>query len=272
MSRGFRTAVFIGIAALLALGASVACSDSGNEEDEQAIEDSLRGLVERYNAKDVDGFYASFTDKGLTEFIESLGGEPVEDLATAKTESAAGIGEDPIAFRSVDASVDGDEATAEFLVDSGGTIEGDDLALIKDADTWKIDSFAGYAVSPDVPDGYETIDLTMNEFSFDLGSDGVSAGKVAFALENEGDQPHEALLFKVAPGVKLEEALQAEGEPEGIEFQAFSSAEPGDSYNMVLLDDLAAGHYAFVCFFPDTDDPEMTPHAFKGMVSEFDVQ
>jgi hypothetical protein len=68
------------------------------------------------------------------------------------------------------------------------------------------------------------------------------------------------------------EALQSQGEPEGIEFQGFSQARSGDSYNMVLLNDLAAGHYAFVCFFPDTDDPEMTPHAFKGMVSEFDVQ
>jgi hypothetical protein len=95
---------------------------------------------------------------------------------------------------------------------------------------------------------------------------------VALALSNKGKQPHEAVLVKVAPGVNLQEALQSDGEPEGLEFQGFSSAEPGASYNMVLLSDLSAGHYALVCFFPDLDDPQLTPHAFKGMVSEFDIK
>jgi hypothetical protein len=35
---------------------------------------------------------------------------------------------------------------------------------------------------------------------------------------------------------------------------------------------LEPGRYALVCFFPDTDDPEMTPHAEKGMASEFTVE
>ncbi len=244
-----------------------------SDEDKQAVEGVIRGTVDKYNAKDANGFFAAFTDKGLSEFLGEPG-EPVEDLAAAKTEFASYIGEESVKFRSAATKVDGDKATAEVLIESQA-IEGDKFVLVRSGNTWKIDGYEGGAVSIDVPDGYKTIDLTLKEFAFDFKTGDVKAGgKVAFALENKGKQRHEAVLLKVAPGVNLQQALQSESdeEPAGIEFQAFSQAKAGDSNNLVLLNGLAAGHYAFVCFFPDTDDPEETPHAFKGMVKEFDVK
>ena len=61
-------------------------------------------------------------------------------------------------------------------------------------------------------------------------------------------------------------------EAAGITDLGEASGEPGDEFNFVFAAPLAPGRYAFVCFFPDTTEgPEGTPHAFKGMATEFTV-
>jgi hypothetical protein len=195
-------------------------------------------------------------------------------LEAAKQEAAPFIGEDPLEIQELNVTDSSeDSATVEMIAASTGILEGDLLELTKDGDEWTVSDLQLFAVSPEVPSGYETYDMALNEFSFTIDGQ-VASGQAAFATSNEGEQPHEALLAKLDPELNLEEALMSEEQPEGLEvIGGVFGVEPGDSYNLVYTEPLEAGRYVFVCFLPDlTEGPEGTPHAFKGMVQEFNIE
>jgi hypothetical protein len=250
---------------------AIACNDDdeGGGDDAAAIEQTIRDAIAAYNNAQAEEFYSYFTDEGLAALFEV----PVEELESTKAEFEQFIGEDPLEVREVrNVEVDGDDATAEMIAASVGVLQGDRFALVNQEDAWKINGYEGYAVSPDTPDGYTELDMVVQEFAFGVDIEQIEAGNVAFNTENVGQQDHEAVLARLDEGVVLEEALMSEGDPEGVELMARIVVTPGQTYNMVLVDPLEAGRYAFVCFFPDTDEgPEGTPHAFKGMVQEFTV-
>lgn len=261
-------AVALALAASLAIAA--ACGDDGSA-DEEAVEQAVLDAVTAYNAGDADAFFAAFTDKGFAQLAEV----PVEDVAEAKEEFKEFIGEEPLENPEVrDTEVDGEAATAVLRGESAGVIEVDTLSLIKEGETWKVDGIELYGESPDIPDGYAKVAIAAQEFAFGVDTDKIKGGKMAFEVENVGEQMHEVVLVSLAEGLDLQEALMSESEeePEWIEFIARVQVDPGDAYNMVLLEDLAPARYAFVCFFPDIEDPEMTPHAFKGMTQEFTIE
>ena len=82
----------------------------------------------------------------------------------------------------------------------------------------------------------------------------------------------EAVLAKVAPGVNIQEALASDGPPEGVEILfVVAEMKPGDKATYTVGKDLEKGKYVMLCTFPDTSDPEGTPHFAKGMISEFEV-
>lgn len=254
------------VALVLLLGG---CKDGDDGKDKTEVEDAVRSLIEAYTDKDSDAFLAALTDKGLAELF----GVSEEELADFKAQLPQFIGEDPPVIRSfANTEVSGETATTELESEGTGTIEIDRFHLVRVEDAWKVDGFEGFVVSPDIPDGYTVIDLPVQEFAFGLDPTQVETGKVAFKVRNVGQQPHEVPLLRLAEGVILEEALQSEGQPEGIEFVGRIEIQPGKESNMVLLNDLTPGRYALVCFFPDTEDPEGTPHAFKGMQMEFELE
>lgn len=260
------------LAAVSTVAMGMACGDD-NDANDEAIRGAVTSLVEKYNAGDAEGFFAAMTDEAVRDFLE-FQGMPVDDLEAAKEQAAPFIGEPPLEVRTIDIKESDDEsATVELLSESGGVLEGDLIELVADGESWKVSLIRPFAVSPEVPDGYETIDLVLNEFSFGLEDD-VPAGNIAFALENQGEQPHEAVLLRLDEDVDLQEALQSDEEPEGLEFLGgVFNVEAGDEYNLVFMQALDAGRYALVCFLPDTDEgPQGTPHAFKGMVTEFQIQ
>ena len=100
----------------------------------------------------------------------------------------------------------------------------------------------------------------------------MKSGDFGFHLSNDGEQAHEAILVELPDdGRSIEELLEDETfEPEPI----FAKVPygPGDESDVALAEPLSAGRYGLVCFFPDTEDPEMTPHAFLGMTAEFTVE
>jgi hypothetical protein len=70
--------------------------------------------------------------------------------------------------------------------------------------------------------------------------------------------------------VPLEEAIEAVDESAVVAFKLF--IVPDQEVDVAFDAPLEPGRYALVCFFPDTDDPERTPHAFKGMLAEFTIE
>lgn len=243
-------------------------SASGDEAD---IEAAAKAVIAAYNGKDVAGFVAGFTDQGLSQLF----GVPIDELESFKAEFANFIGDPPLEFRSFrNTVVTGTTAQTEIETVGDGTVEIDRLGFIKEGEAWKVDTFESYAVSPEIPDGYTTVDLSVADFSFGFTREDVTTGKVAFAVTSAGQQTHETALFRVAADFDLQAALQDESGAafDAAEFVGRIEIQPGTESNMVLVNDLTSSRYLFVCFFPDTSDPEETPHALKGMWADFTVE
>ena len=111
--------------------------------------------------------------------------------------------------------------------------------------------------------------IVLRDFSFTIPT--IRAGTRTLEIANEGPQPHEIALTKLAPGRTIEEALASENpEAEGIMqpvggFQAIDAGKRG-----WMTADFTPGTYVAVCFVPDPQSGK--PHVELGMIQPFQVQ
>lgn len=112
--------------------------------------------------------------------------------------------------------------------------------------------------------------LTLKDFAFDGLPEPMTPGPQIWEVVNDGPEPHEFLLFQLAPGVSAEEFLMAmEGpEPPGLPVGGMQGLAPGLTGWLVL--DLAPGNYLAVCFIPSPAH-EGQAHLELGMLAEFTV-
>jgi hypothetical protein len=129
--------------------------------------------------------------------------------------------------------------------------------------------------------------VTAKDFAFELPTTPLTAGKATFTLENDGPQPHEATLVKLASGVTVDQLKQmmsapaptapagspagtsAPGGPPpftGVGGVAAISANSKANFEA----DLTAGNYALICFVPDPATG--APHVALGMIAPLTVQ
>jgi hypothetical protein len=123
------------------------------------------------------------------------------------------------------------------------------------------------AAAPD----HTVVDVTATEYSFALASPTLTAGPNALHLINGGQEDHELSFARIGEGHTLQEALEFEGDPEAaglIVDPSGDSGAIGPGEDIFLNVDLEPGTYGLVCFVEAADG---TPHAFKGMVVEFEV-
>jgi hypothetical protein len=261
--------ILLPITVLVLSPALVACGDdddSGSEEDRQEVADLTRQLATTSGAdatqEQIDFYMAHITDA----FVQPFGTESVEACRQNAEEC---IGE-PLANVSVgpeDVEIDGDSASIVLASDFGPI----GINLVREDDTWKL--AAPFVPDDEIAEGTEVVDLELVDFGFngDLDSDAVKSGDFALHVKNNGEQIHEVILVDLPAEGTLEEILQDDSfQPEPIFVKLPYNA--GDESDVALPGKLAAGRYGLVCFLPDTADPEMTPHAFKGMVAEFTVE
>jgi hypothetical protein len=260
--------------------AGVACGDDdengdgngdGGDAETAAIEQSVTDAIAAWNAMDVETLLARFTDQGAIEAFGG-GGETIEEVRAGLPEF---IGSEPIEmpeFSGTSADGETGETTVQWTL--GAVYERNRFPMVLQGEEWKIDGQEPESV--EVPDGYTTIDVDLDEFSFTFDTAAASeGGQIAFAAENVGEQEHELGLARIPADADINELLMSEEEPEGLEFFGAVFASPGETPNLVLTEPLDAGRYIFVCFLPDTEEgvgEDGTPHAFKGMVSEFTVE
>lgn len=257
------------LAALLLTIGVAACGDDddgGGEEDRQQIADIVLQVASVNGAEaaqdEIDFYLAHVTDS----FVQEFGSESVEACGQ---DAAACIGE-PLPNPAVDpesVSIDGDSATAEISSDIGGF----GIELVREGEDWKLDGF--FVPDDEIAEGTDVIDLQLQDFAFDadLESDAVASGDFAFHVTNSGEQPHEVVLIELPADGAIEEVLQDPSfAPEPI-FVKFPYG-PGEESDVALPEPLDAGRYGLVCFLPDVSDAEGTPHAFLGMVAEFNVE
>jgi len=257
-----------GLAAVLALVAGLAAfaaACGGDDGEEGEIRDTADAIVKAYNDKDVDAFLSYWTDSGIQEGFDATRQEAQEFLAE-------GLGDPPMSIRSIsNIKVSGDTATANVELVFGLSLEPERDSFVKEGGVWKIDG--SEAVSPEIPSDVTAIDLKLREFAFDFDASAIKSGDIAFRVENVGEQPHEAVIVKVPEDLNLEEALQSEETPPGVEDIAFvEPLDPGAKADVVFTKALEPGRYVLLCFLPDTEDPEGTAHVFKGMQAEFTIE
>lgn len=267
MSRFPKRVIVLAIVAVIALFsfAAFACGDDGDdgpsEAEIQEVEDVVRQLFEASGAE-VDFVLEHATDN----LIENVFFTTREECAAAPDDC---IGEGEAAESITDIEIDGDKATA-IAAAPFGTFN---VGLIREDGVWKGDSLS--AASDELPEGATVVDLSLKDFAFDFSADDIPAdGNFGFAVTNDGEQMHEVIVQKVPEDLDLQQAIMADEPPAGVEDVAFKILiTPGQEVNMSLGDAaLGPGRYALLCFFPDTEDPEMTPHALKGMLNEFTIE
>jgi hypothetical protein len=262
--------------------AAAACSDdddnggtsngaTNNDPAAQEVQQTIRNAVAAYNRQDLEGFMNFWTDDGLEEEF----GATREQMRASPEEVFGGP---PLNLRNItNTSVNNDRATADVELVFGTSLSPEKFELVRQGGAWKING--SEQLQANIPSGTTAIDLDLDEFSFTFDRGRLGTGNVAFRADNVGDQPHEVVLIKVTGTTPLTQLLQqfaeAEGPddlPQGAEPFAFAGpVEPGDDTNMVFTEPLTSGRYLMVCFLPDEDDPEMTPHALKGMTADFRI-
>ena len=111
-------------------------------------------------------------------------------------------------------------------------------------------------------------------YSFEL-PDEVPAGATRISLDNEGDEPHHAQLFRLAEGTTIEDLASAlaTGDPAAAsEVGAFvggtALVDPGEESHAEAIVELEPGQYALICFVPGVDG---SPHLAHGMLRPFEV-
>jgi hypothetical protein len=247
-------------------GANSPTAMAGDDSaEEQAVQDAIRTAIQAYSAGNAEQFLTHWTDDGL---MAEFGASP-DEVRAAGAEFFGGPPIEVGEFKDVE--IDSDSATAEFELLFGSVIEPQRYDLIQEGSAWKINDTE--SLDAEIPSGATRVSVDMDEFSFEFDSSGVKTN-VAFELDNVGEQPHEAVLVQVPAGFTLEQLLQSDPAqlPQGVEIVGFAGPyEAGDNGTMVFSDPVPAGNYMFVCFLPDTEDPEQTPHAAKGMAVNFQV-
>jgi hypothetical protein len=290
-----RAALWLAACGVLLIGAAtaVACGDDKKDAggaappaatkaaatpalsaDEKAVQQAFLGAIERWNAKDVDGFFANFTDEGLVDSF----GEGEGTAADVKSQAAGFVGSEEIGNPTfLGTSVAGDTATLDVVFSFGAVFTHSKFSLVKVGNRWKQNKEDSNLPVP-VPTGTTLVHVDAIEFSFGVDTSKIK-GKFAFEFANIGKQHHEFGLARIEADANIDDLLKLAAAspdgapPEGAEFIAGTDGDPGDTTNIVFAKALEPGRYIMVCMVPDeTEGENGTPHAFKGMVKEFTIK
>jgi hypothetical protein len=166
---------------------------------------------------------------------------------------------------------DGDDTISFFKI----IATDDNEAAIAEIDAWE-EKTCGIPHSGDtaLPEGASRelepdatrVEVDATEYAFHIGD--VAPGRTSFELTNAGAETHELLIVKLAQGVTLDEAMQAEGGNGTVEEEWTTNlAAPGGDDEVITLD-VEPGNYGLVCFILSADG---TLHALLGMQHELTV-
>lgn len=126
------------------------------------------------------------------------------------------------------------------------------------------------AVGPVAAEPKADLVVHMDEYDYKLSAP-ITAGEHRLRVENDGMQPHELELVRLADGktvVDLEKWIDSQqGPPPGEPLGGVATLAPGgDAY---FSADFTPGRYALICFVPDAGDGK--PHFLHGMTKEITV-
>jgi uncharacterized cupredoxin-like copper-binding protein len=121
-----------------------------------------------------------------------------------------------------------------------------------------------------LPAASDTVQL--GEYTFEPTRP-ITAGKHTFLVTNSGQQPHELVLLRLAPGKTVKDfgawatTGGMKGPPPALPLGGVAVIGHGDSG--VFTADLTPGDYGMICFVPDAKDGK--PHLMHGMMKQITV-
>ena len=252
------------------------------EEDTSADEAEIRVAVGALRTaaadNDWDAWIALFSDGGRAEALTSLGAGTL-DAARAEWESietsAEGIGIENI-------DVDGNVAAATLTsalvfpgqADGARLMYAERAVLSKIDGSWKFDRFVFTA--PAIPDDTITVAVEAEEYAFSLDANKLEDGRLAFSLDNAGEQAHQLSLQRVPATLDIEAWIRFSGYASPADdignLGGTTPVQPGDSLTVPFTEPLDAGRYVLMCFMRVQDGAEGELHVNRGMYAEFTIE
>ncbi|MGI8773893.1 MAG: hypothetical protein ACR2KQ_02580 [Actinomycetota bacterium] len=124
-----------------------------------------------------------------------------------------------------------------------------------------------------------TIEIVAHDFGFRATPDVIPAGPIETVLKNEGEQPHQALFYRLNDGVSFEDFRKkvmgdvslipqlAQGGVDGVSEVVGTGKE-----TRATGDELTAGRYAILCFVRDQSLTTTKNHTELGMIAPLIVE
>lgn len=114
------------------------------------------------------------------------------------------------------------------------------------------------------------VEIKLTDYAFGL-SKPLTAGQHVIRVVNNGEQAHEVMVIRLAPGKTAAQVAawveKMEGPPPGEPLSGVAGLGVGQSASFPLT--LTPGEYGLICFIPDAKDGK--PHYVHGMVHQFKV-
>ena len=115
------------------------------------------------------------------------------------------------------------------------------------------------------------VEIAAKDFNFILPEE-IKSGAQTWKITNEGPQPHEMMIYKLAPNMTVADVQSymqtMEGPPPFEPVGGLQGIMMGDTGYLDL--DLEAGNYFATCFIPDPASGKS--HLDLGMLVQFEVQ
>jgi hypothetical protein len=256
---------------VLGMSAFVAGGNDAEAAPEDDISATLDAVVNAWNAGDVDTFITYWTDEGLADQFPIEQGQTQKEAIEAVLEENGKITSHELS--DIFATSTSAHAIVDLQFEAGFNLYEKWEFHYQDG-MWKIG--AGESASRPIPEGVPAVDLDLQEYAFNYNAAAIQAadGNFAFKVQNVGAENHEVLVVKIDSDQSLLDLLQnsdpeSEDLPEGVEFVQFGGEfTPGSEGTVIFQQPLDSGRYGLVCFL---SSPQGVPHAFLGMISEFNV-
>lgn len=126
------------------------------------------------------------------------------------------------------------------------------------------------ATGPAATEPKADVTMKLADYSFTLSTP-LTAGTHTIRVENDGAQPHEVQLVRLAPGKSAADMAvwvdRQYGPPPGEPIGGVPAIPVGA--HAFITENFTPGQYALLCFVPDMKDGK--PHAAHGMVKQITV-
>jgi hypothetical protein len=269
-----RFALLIALAAICLAATFTSTSVKAQDTNEAEIEAFAEDLVAAFNAGDPEAFADMFTDEGLIAFMDDPSITTREEAIAALPEF--GLGElmaELVEVRDIQVNGESGSAVIHLQFPNEGFETIDRITVTRVGGVLLVSNYESGVEQPpppEIPAGYEVIPVSMVNYGFIVDTGPIAIGdRIAFEATNNGTEPHELIFLRVPAGLDLEEALESEEPPPGVEDLAFTFAEPGQFGRAIVEDPMTAGRYVMVCF---VETEQGVPHWQLGMLREFTLQ